>query len=396
MSNTFSPSRYVLQSDWDISIANKTDSFWTGLKEPGKDGIYCNFFPTLRDGGDAVDLQPSDPNFAANYDYKQRSLHIYDPSRHHGTTFFAPSSTGGNIHKKNIYFIDVTAGGLGVSSDSVGNLTVWETQSFSTRRSLAGHFGDVYSCKFFPSGLVILSGGADMLLKIWSVETGECARTLMGHRQAVTDLGFVDRGRNVLSCSKDGTCRLWDCGSGACLAKITPDGGQLNALSVAAGSTVASSTSGENEVGTENKLLAVACENGAIGGYSLGDKSKIFEMRCDSTVNACTYLDQNTLICGSEKGFIFALDVRKASSFLHVIKDDRGAVWSLCGIGKGYWASFGDGSVCYRTLDPTKNGSFSGKELSGSDCDPVYRVCSDGRNLYTCCRDAKIRKYSVE
>jgi len=290
----------------------------------------------------------------------------------------------------------VTPGGLGVSSDSVGNLNVWETQSFSTRRSLDGHYGDVYSCKFFPSGLVVLSGGADMQLKIWSVETGECAQTMIGHLQAITDVGFVERGRNVLSCSKDGTSRLWDCGTGASLAKICPAGGQVNALALVDGSMVASSSSGENEVGTENKLLALGCENGAVAGYSLGDKSKIFEIRCDSSVNACGFVDNNTLICGSEKGFIYAIDVRNASSFLHMIKEDRGIVWSLCAVGKGYWASFGDGSVCYRTLDPTHNGGFSEKELSGSDCDPVYRVCSDGRNLYTCCRDAKIRKYSVE
>jgi len=49
------------------------------------------------------------------------------------------------------------------------------------QRCLEGHYGDVYTCRFFPSGIVILSGGADTQLKIWSAETGKCAATLTGH-----------------------------------------------------------------------------------------------------------------------------------------------------------------------------------------------------------------------
>jgi len=53
------------------------------------------------------------------------------------------------------------------------------------QRHLSGHYGDVYACRFFPSGIVILSGGADMQLKIWSAETGQCAATMTGHTQGI-------------------------------------------------------------------------------------------------------------------------------------------------------------------------------------------------------------------
>lgn len=49
------------------------------------------------------------------------------------------------------------------------------------QRVLEGHVGDVYTCRFFPSGIVILSGGADLQLKIWSALDGSCPRTLTGH-----------------------------------------------------------------------------------------------------------------------------------------------------------------------------------------------------------------------
>ena len=40
---------------------------------------------------------------------------------------------------------------------------------------------DVETCRFFPSGVVILTGGVDMRLKIWSAQDASCPRTLVGH-----------------------------------------------------------------------------------------------------------------------------------------------------------------------------------------------------------------------
>jgi proteasomal ATPase-associated factor 1 len=70
------------------------------------------------------------------------------------------------------------------------------------QRTLDGHVGDVYKCRFFPSGIVVLSGSADMQLKIWSAETGQCPVTLCGHTAAVMDMCIIDKGRNIISVSK--------------------------------------------------------------------------------------------------------------------------------------------------------------------------------------------------
>ena len=70
------------------------------------------------------------------------------------------------------------------------------------QRKLDGHLGDVYSVKLFPSGVVVLSSGADMRMKIWSAENGSCPVTLAGHSSAVTDTAIIDRGMNVASVSK--------------------------------------------------------------------------------------------------------------------------------------------------------------------------------------------------
>ena len=126
----------------------------------------------------------------------------------------------------------------------------------------------MYSCRFFPSGVVVLSAGADMQLKIWSAETGKCAANLVGHRAGnklkcqitsychmtniiwdkcwiylssvsnifsligVTDTSIIERGRNIVSVSKDGTAKLWDVGNKTCLATIEELGGPVNGCSL--------------------------------------------------------------------------------------------------------------------------------------------------------------------
>ena len=70
------------------------------------------------------------------------------------------------------------------------------------QRTLEGHLFDVYTCRLFPSGVVVLSGGGDMQLRIWDAATGSCPVVLKGHTAAVLDTAIVDRGKNIVSVSK--------------------------------------------------------------------------------------------------------------------------------------------------------------------------------------------------
>lgn len=69
-------------------------------------------------------------------------------------------------------------------------------------QDLKGHGGPVYKCRFFPSGVVILSAGADGSCRVWSAESGINPVTLIGHKMAITDFKIVEKGRNVVTVSK--------------------------------------------------------------------------------------------------------------------------------------------------------------------------------------------------
>lgn len=63
---------------------------------------------------------------------------------------------------------------------------------------LKGHLSDVTTVQFFPSNLVVLTGGADFQVKIWSVLNGSNPVTLQGHTSAITSTAIIAQGRNVL------------------------------------------------------------------------------------------------------------------------------------------------------------------------------------------------------
>lgn len=67
---------------------------------------------------------------------------------------------------------------------------------------LKGHGGPVYKCRFFPSGIVVISAGADGSCRIWSAESGINPVTLKGHTMSISDICIIEKGRNVISVSK--------------------------------------------------------------------------------------------------------------------------------------------------------------------------------------------------
>lgn len=70
------------------------------------------------------------------------------------------------------------------------------------QRELSGHLGEATTARWFPSGVVALTGGIDMQLRVWSAETGQCAAVLRGHTAALTDTAIVLRGRNIVSTAR--------------------------------------------------------------------------------------------------------------------------------------------------------------------------------------------------
>ena len=194
---------FNIQPDWYLVLREENGKTWITFKERGQLGCHSQIVSE----GESADDQSF--NICCEDDFQlskvtNRSIQITH-SKAPGIVFkiIHAEKVFKSIHNKNVSSLDVSAGGLGVSAgDDGSSLFVWETSKGVVRRNLEGHYGDIYSCKLFPSGVVVLSSGADMRIKIWSAEDGSCPVTLTGHTAPVTDTAIVNKGMNIVSTSK--------------------------------------------------------------------------------------------------------------------------------------------------------------------------------------------------
>jgi WD40 repeat protein/uncharacterized caspase-like protein len=77
-----------------------------------------------------------------------------------------------------------------------------------------GHTSAISSVAFLPNGKILVSGGADNMVKLWDVGTGRELLTLRGHTGAVNSVAVSSDGKFLASASDDNTIKLWDTNSG--------------------------------------------------------------------------------------------------------------------------------------------------------------------------------------
>ena len=133
-------------------------------------------------GLDGIPEVTASEGFIVNEIHKKR-IHVSCPKENVSSKFLAPYTTFSRIHTKSKTCLDISSrGGLGVFSSTDGSMKIWQASNGKLRRVLEGHVFDVNCCRFFPSGLVVLSWGMDALVKIWSTEDARCVVTFKGHK----------------------------------------------------------------------------------------------------------------------------------------------------------------------------------------------------------------------
>ncbi|VDO05036.1 unnamed protein product [Rodentolepis nana] len=215
-----------IQTDWDKAVIEKDSSFWFHLYESNKVR-----YQKVTITGDQLTVDTPDVDCLIS---TRKTIRFRNAIKRLQSTFQSPDFRFSSVHKQSrespihLNSFDVnSSGSLAVSATSDEKVFLWETRSSDIRRIFEGHASEVYVSRFFPSGLVVLTGGADMQLRIWCAVTGNCGAVLRaglggtdqsirgdkepgGHRSGVLDVDFIDRGRNVISLDRGGWLRLWD------------------------------------------------------------------------------------------------------------------------------------------------------------------------------------------
>ncbi|KAK6617917.1 hypothetical protein RUM43_014146 [Polyplax serrata] len=380
-----------LQSDWDDVIFSNKSEVWVSCKFKGKDSVHSK----LKSQG--LNLPICISSEFSVLALRPTSIEVRFNPTGHAALFVSPGKIFSAIHDKSILSLDLSEKGFGVSASTDEKLVVWKAATGEILRTLPGHLGCIYKCRFFPSGLVVLSAGVDMQIKIWSAETGDCPVTLRGHVGAVNDVCVVDRGRNIISVSQDGTSKLWDCGNSACLATIFETTNKLSCCTIGvyqqSEHIARKEPVNEREIGTKEKILLAGSIEGFLYGVDIYSRKKVFEIEVGSSVNVILMLSDEVIV-GCQNGAIKIYKLKNVKIPPVIIHETCSPV--LCGCvykQSGFFMGRSDGSVTFYDSQNYENKRIS---LTGSDCDPIYGLSLLGDNiLFTCCRDSKIRQYII-
>ena len=95
-----------------------------------------------------------------------------------------------------------------VTGGSDGIVRIWQREGGSSR-DLTGHEQEVRGVAYSSDGALVASASTDGTLRVWDEAAGVPVAVLRGHTAALTSVAFGRGDRFLLSGSEDGTARLW-------------------------------------------------------------------------------------------------------------------------------------------------------------------------------------------
>ena len=134
-------------------------------------------------------------------------------------------------HDRAVYALAYAADRRIIVSGGADKLVkVWDERRHRLIRSLAGHSDDVRAVAIDARTDLIASGSNDKTVAVWSLTTGERIRLLTGHSDRVVGVAFAPNGRMLASASEDGTAKLWSLDTGELLATYVGHVGPVRGL----------------------------------------------------------------------------------------------------------------------------------------------------------------------
>ncbi|MHC4607118.1 MAG: WD40 repeat domain-containing protein [Planctomycetota bacterium] len=158
-------------------------------------------------------------------------------------------------HREYVYDVAFGRGRLATCGRSE-KIVLYDTRTWEPVRTLEGHSGTVWSLAFQPGGDVLVSGGADGVVRMWDGATGRDIRILQESGRWVKALAFSPDGKTIAAGGDEGTIRLWDAAWGDELHSVAGHRGSVEAIAFSPdGKTFASGA-------TDAKLLLWQAETG--------------------------------------------------------------------------------------------------------------------------------------
>uniref|UniRef100_A0A8D8YIC0 Proteasomal ATPase-associated factor 1 n=1 Tax=Cacopsylla melanoneura TaxID=428564 RepID=A0A8D8YIC0_9HEMI len=391
-----------LQADWESVCNDVGEEFWISAKVRNQPSLQGKIKRVHAKVPGLSDLE----NFESSNDFKierviGNSILIVS-HKQLKTLFLAPNQTLSNIHNREVVSVHTCDKSESKAVSASGNsFKQWDNKANGQiSLEFKGHSGDINKVYYFPSGVVAISCSLDMQIKIVCTETGNNPRTLIGHTRSVTDLAIVSKGKNIISVSKDCRALLWNVADETIIAELIKTNFPILCCDLVNSNTSFSppddTTSHKGEFDTSDKILLLGCEGGSVYVIAIATRDVLLHEKLEADVKCVKFINDQQCLVGLSNGKVIQYQLKLTSN--QSIEATVTKSWHytdscvqciLPCTQYGFFAGYHDGHCVFQLYD---NDNCQ-VHLTGSLFDPIYDMTYDGANIYTACRDGKVRKY---
>ncbi|KAL1459410.1 hypothetical protein WDU94_011394 [Cyamophila willieti] len=389
-----------IQADWEAVSNDVGEEFWISAKVRNQPSIHGKIKRIHAKVNGLSDLE----NFETSDDFKiERVIGnsiIILRYRQMKTLFLAPNQTLSNIHHREIVSLHTCDKSESKAVSASGNsFKQWDSKANGqVTLEFKGHSGDVNKAYYFPSGVVTISCSLDMQIKIVCAETGNNPRTLIGHTRSVTDLAIVSKGKNIISVSKDCRALLWNVAEDRIIAELVKTNFPILCCDlVPSNFTLPDDISiSKGEFDTTDKILLLGCEGGDVYIIAIATRDVLLHKKHETDVKCVKFINDQQCLIGLSNGKVIQYELKLTSN--QSIEATVTKSWHytescvqciLPCTPYGFFTGYHDGHCVFQLY----NNDNCQVHLTGSLFDPIYAMTYDGANIYTACRDGKVRKY---
>jgi WD40 repeat protein len=165
----------------------------------------------------------------------------------------------------------------------MGEVILYDTETWRPLRTLSGHTEVVYAAAFRPNGRELATGSLDKTARIWNVDTGQCLRIIKDHADAVMGVAYSPDGKLLATGSTDRSVKLFDTATWKRVAVLNAHEDGVTRVAFNAAGTLLATASADKTV----RVWAVkigAMENPQ---HTLGE---------GDAINACTFSPDGSLL----------------------------------------------------------------------------------------------------
>ncbi len=129
---------------------------------------------------------------------------------------------------------------------SEGEIIKKDLADFETIQSYDGSRSDIQAIGFANDGELLLTGGADNILRSWNTESGKMLKQFYGHTSAINDICVAQDDGYILTCSDDKLVNLWETESGRLLTSLEGHHSEVKEVRfISRNRAISSATNGE-------------------------------------------------------------------------------------------------------------------------------------------------------